>query len=80
VNGPSRAERYLFWFVVGCISVFFAEVISGSTPYPFFTLEGWLIVFPVYFLHVAVLFTYILRHGRPTIYTLYPAGVIFGLY
>ena len=73
-------EKFLFWIMAGIISTFFAEVVSGSTPYPFFTLAGWLIVFPVYALHTIVLATIVLKYGKPTLYTLYPAGMIFGMY
>lgn len=76
----SSFEKLAFWVVVGIISVFFAEVISGSTPYPYFTAAGWLIVFPVYALHTVVLGTIVLKYGKPTLYTLYPAGMIFGMY
>ncbi len=73
-------EKIAFWSLAGIISVFFAEVISGSTPYPYFTAPGWLIVFPVYALHTVVLGTIVLKYGKPTLYALYPAGMIFGMY
>ena len=76
----SSFEKLAFWALVGIISVFFAEVISGSTPYPYFTAPGWLIVFPVYALHTVVLGTIVLKYGKPTLYALYPAGMIFGMY
>ncbi len=70
----------MFWFIVGSISTFFAEVISGSTAFPFFTPEGWLIVFPVYEFHIFVLGSVVIKNGKPTLYSLYTAGVIFGMY
>ncbi len=73
-------EKLLFWSMAGIISTFFAEVISGSTPFPFFTLAGWLIVFPMYALHTVVLASIVLKFGKPTLYALYPAGMIFGMY
>ena len=76
----SVREKIFFWIIVGMISVFFAEVVSGSTPYPFFTPLGWLIVFPVYELHILILGTIVLKYGKPTLYALYPAGMIFGMY
>ena len=72
--------KVLFWILMGMVSTFFAEVISGSTPFAFFTPTGWLVVFPIYLLHILVLGTVIFRYGRPAIYTLYPAGMIFGMY
>ncbi len=62
------------------VSTFFAEVISGSTPFAFFTPVGWLVVFPIYLLHILFLGSIVFRYGRPVIYVLYPAGMLFGMY
>ena len=79
-NPPTVIEKAMFWVIAGLISVFFAEIVSGSSPYAFFTLDGWLIVFPVYLLHIVLLSALVLKYGKPTLYTLYPAGMIFGMY
>lgn len=62
------------------LSTFFAEVIAGSTPFPFFHPLGIFIVFPLYFLHTIVLSTIVFRFGKPWLYALYLAGMIFGMY
>ncbi len=62
------------------LSVFGAEVISGSFPYPFFSAWGWLVLMPLYGLHMVVLASVVLKRGAPRLSTLYMAGMLFGLY
>lgn len=78
--GPSRGQRLLFCIILGCLSCFFAEVVSGSYPYPFTTPWGLLSVFPLYTLHTLVLASLVYRRGRPRFSTLYQAGCVFGMY
>jgi len=80
VSGPSRRHRVLFCIILGCLSTFFAEVISGSYPYPFTTPWGLIGVWPLYTLHTLILATIIFRMGRPRFSTLFIAGCIFGMY
>jgi hypothetical protein len=77
---PSTRMKLFFWFILGSFSVFFAEVVSGSQILAFFTPIDWLLVFPLYTLHTLVLWTVVFRHGRGHLYTLFPAGALFGLY
>ena len=70
--GASAKQKVIFWIVAGVISVFFAEVVSGSTPFPFFTPDGWLIVFPVYELHIVLITSEILLTGRSEIIANFP--------
>jgi hypothetical protein len=72
--------RLFFWLILGSLSVFFAEVMSGSDIYPFYKLVSWLMVFPLYTLHTLVLWSVVFRRGRSWLYALFPAGAIFGLY
>ena len=72
--------RVLFWFILGLLSVFFAEVLSGSSPFAFFVPEGYLIIFPLYTLHILVLSYIVFRWGRAVIETLFPAGMLLGMY
>ena len=62
-----------FWIILGLLSTFFAEVIAGSTPYPFFSLVGLLFVTPLYFLHTLFFISIIYRFGKPTLPALYAA-------
>ena len=80
MNPPSTSTKILFWIILGCLSTFFAEVISGSYPYPFTTFWGLLFVYPLYTLHILVLVTVIYRYGKPSFSNLFVAGCIFGMY
>jgi hypothetical protein len=77
---PLRRHKVLFWIILGAFSTFFAEVIAGSTPFPFFAPWGVLIVFPLYFLHTLFFFSIVFSYGKPTLGSLYAAGMLFGMY
>lgn len=77
---PSKKLKIFFWIILGSLSVFFAEVISGSDMFPFFTIWGLLIIFPVYTLHILVLSHIVFNYGKPRFYPLFIAGAIFGMY
>ena len=77
---PGRRHKVLFWIILGAFSTFFAEVIAGSTPFPFFVPWGILIVFPLYFLHTLFFFSIVFSYGKPTLGSLYAAGLLFGMY
>ena len=47
--------KLMFWALLGCLSVIFAEVVSGSSLFPFLSLWGIIGVFPLYALHTRVL-------------------------
>jgi hypothetical protein len=80
VIGPTRGQRWTFWIILAFLSAFFAEVISGSYPYPFTTPWGLLSVIPLYGLHTLILASLVFRHARPRFSTLFLAGCIFGMY
>ena len=77
---PSAWTRAFFWLILGSLSVYFAEVVSGSDIFPFYKPVSWILVFPLYTLHTLVLWTAVFRHGRGRLYALFPAGALFGLY
>lgn len=76
----SARRKWLFWIILGALSTFFAEVTAGSTPLPFFSRVGLLLVFPLYFLHTLFFFSVVWSFGRPTLGALYAAGMLFGMY
>ena len=80
LDQPVNKVRYFFWFILGCVSVFFAEVVSGSQIYPFFNLIDYILVLPLYTLHTLVLGYIVYRNNRPRLYTLFSAGALYGLY
>lgn len=79
----SNKLKILLLLLLSLTSVFFAEIIAGSTKYPLLDLWGIIIVIPLYGLHT-ILLLYIIHKflGNRIIMfsTLYFAGVIFGLY
>lgn len=70
--------KYKNWIILSLLSVYFAEVVSGSFKYPLFDAWGYIAVIPIYGLHTLVLL-YLCRKDL-TFNKLYMAGVIFGLY
>ena len=89
---PPGKIKIFFWLILGFLSVFFAEVVSGSDMFPYFTPWGLLVVVPLYTLHILVLSYIIFRRGNSSLnsssnlksnlnlYTLFIAGAIFGMY
>lgn len=77
---PRFRQLLLFWLLLSAASVFFAEVISGASPFAFFTGWGLLVVLPLYGLHTLLLAALAYRHGAPRFATLFFAGLLFGLY
>ncbi len=79
-KGPGLKLRIFFWIILGTFSVFFAEVFAGSQLFPFFNVWGLGVVYPLYAVHLLVLGSFVFLKGKPRLYTLFPAGAIFGLY
>lgn len=77
---PSLRTKILFWIVLGSLSVVLTEVVVYSTPYPFFTGWGILVVCPLYTLHALILAFIVFRGGKVRMTSLYIAGAIFGMY
>ena len=77
---PSARSKLFFWLILGCLSTYFAEVWSGSQIYTFYNLMSYILVIPLYTLHILFLWGLIWRIGRPWLYALFPAGCLFGLY
>jgi hypothetical protein len=77
---PPKRLKLFFWLLLGALSTFFAEVVAGSDPFPYFHPWGILLVCPLYTLHILVLASIVFRYGKPRFSTLFIAGAIFGLY
>jgi hypothetical protein len=77
---PSRKRKIAFWLIAGMLSVVCVEVPAGSTMFPFFTLWGLLVVWPLYLLHSVFLAGIVFRLGRPGFWPLYAAGMLYGMY
>lgn len=78
--GPSTKVKLLFWIILGSLSTFFAEVVSGSYMFPFHDAWGLFAVWPLYTLHILVLGHVVFNYGKPRFYALFIAGAIFGMY
>jgi predicted membrane channel-forming protein YqfA (hemolysin III family) len=72
--------KILFWILLGCLSVIFAEVSCYSSPFPFTTGWGLGVVLPLYGLHTLVLGAIVLKAKKVTLQALFTAGMLFGLY
>jgi hypothetical protein len=79
-SAPSRKRKVAFWLIAGMISVVCVEVPAGSTMFPFFTIWGLLVVWPLYLLHSVFFAGLVFRFGRPGFWPLYAAGMLYGMY
>ncbi len=77
---PSKGRKFAFWLIAGMLSVVCVEVPTGSTMFPFFTIWGLLVVWPLYLLHSVFLAGVVFRFGRPRFWPLYAAGMLYGMY
>jgi len=79
----SKKLKFILLLLLSLTSVYFAEVIAGSSKYPLYDFWGIFVVIPLYGLHTIVLL-YILKKylgNRKILFTtLYFAGTLFGLY
>ncbi len=83
MENPTFKTKLLFWVTLGVFPTFFAEVISGSTPFPFLPILGiWgmVMVTPLYAIHILVFAYLVYRYGKPRFHTLFLAGALFGMY
>ena len=78
---PPFITRLFFWLLLGLLSTFFAEVLSGSAPYFLLEWFGYYGIFPIYCLHILLLASITISNSRPfTLRTLYFASLLFGMY
>jgi len=80
ITKPTKMVKIIFWLILGLLSVFFAEVVSGSYMFPLFDIWGIFVIIPIYTLHIILLSYIIFNYGKPVFYTLFIAGAIFGMY
>jgi len=78
-----KLSKAVFLLLLSLYSVFFAEIIAGSSNYPLFDLWGLFVVIPLYGFHVIILLTIIIRFQKGKVIpfrTMYFAGMLFALY
>lgn len=78
-KGPTTKEKLSFWVVISLLSVFFAEVLSGSQPFALVIPWNPMVLMPLYGIHTLLLARLVFK-GKPTFTSLFAAGCIFGLY
>ena len=72
--------RYLNFIVVGTLSMLFAEVYSGSSPFWVFSPYSIVVTFTLYLVHILFFINIAFHFRRTSFEALYFLGVIFGLY
>ncbi|MGQ4891441.1 MAG: hypothetical protein ACP6IP_03030 [Candidatus Njordarchaeia archaeon] len=73
-------DKFLVSLFAGVLSVFYAEVLSGSSILWFLDPFGFIVLLPLYMFHLLLLFNLAERFNRLSPTSLYLFGVIFGLY
>lgn len=68
------------FFLIGLLSMFFAEIFSGASAIWFTNLWGVFFTFPLYMFHVLFLLWIAVRYNRVSLRQLYFLGIIFALY
>ncbi|HEY3423086.1 MAG TPA: hypothetical protein VGK13_07975 [Methanocellaceae archaeon] len=76
----SLVGKIVLILLMGGLSMFFAEVLSGSSVLWFLQPWGWLVTLPLYMFHTLLLLNLALIFKRRSLSSLYLWGVIFGLY
>jgi len=77
---PSTIVKIMLCLFIGCLSTFFAEVLSGSAPLWYLDLSGYILILPLYMLHLLLLLNLAMRSKRTSIPQLYLWGIFFALY
>jgi hypothetical protein len=81
LDKPRFITRLFFWLLLGLLSTFFAEYLSGSAPDFLLTAFGYIGIFPIYCLHTLILAALVIRPGRHlSLRSLYFVSLLFGMY
>ncbi len=73
-------DRFIGLFLIGVLSMTFAEVFSGSSILWFINPWAWCVAFPLYWSHTLLFLNLAIRTRRSSVSHLYLWGVLFGLY
>ncbi|HTY89840.1 MAG TPA: hypothetical protein VMC84_01560 [Methanocella sp.] len=76
----SSGAKIVFILLAGALSMFFAEVCSGSSVLWFLTPWAWIVTFWLYLAHTVFFINLALYFRRTSLTALYLWGVLFGLY
>jgi hypothetical protein len=75
-----NTKRWPFIILIGCLSMFLAEVFAGSSQIWFIDPWSLLVTFPLYLGHLLLFLNLAMRTKKTSIPQLYFWGVLFGLY
>ena len=73
-------KRIWAFLLLGAITMFYAEVLPGSSLLWFLKLPSILITFPFYIIHAVFFLNLALKFNRKSLLSLYYLGIIYGLY
>jgi hypothetical protein len=74
-------NRLVFFIILGFLSTFFAEVLSGSGPDFLLTGFGYFGIYPIYALHIILVSSLVIGRNKPfSLRTLFFASLLFGMY
>ena len=76
----SGLNRIWVYLLIGVITMFYAEVISGSSLLWFLKPSAILITFPFYILHTVFFLNIAIKFNRKNLLSLYFLGILYGLY
>ena len=76
----SSREQWIYFLLIGCLSMLYAELFSGASQLWFFNVWSLLVTFPLYMVHVLFFFNLALRMKKTSPVHLYLFGVLFGMY
>ncbi len=79
-NQPNLRTKLIFWLLLGFLSVAIAEVTVASAPLAFINPVETVFLTAFYGAHLLAFAWLAFRKGWPSLYALWFAGVLFGLY
>ncbi len=73
-------KRFYSYLLIGLLSMFYAEILSGASQLWYINPFGIFYTLPLYLLHTIVLLNIALRSHRTKLHQLYILGMVFALY
>jgi hypothetical protein len=80
IQDQSNGSRWILILLIGCLSMFLAEVFAGSSQIWFIDLWSLFITFPLYLCHLLFFLNLAIKTKKTSIPQLYLWGVLFALY
>ena len=77
---PTRREQLVYFLLIGCLSMLYAELFSGASKLWFFNVWSLLVTFPLYMVHVIFFLNLAFKTHKTSVVHLYLWGILFGMY